>query len=93
MLEIRKLIFLGHVCDIATLKREGFNELIIAGYRELHGKIAQQTRFPFLLLPMIPYKCCYQVGQKSEKLEKIGYHLWVQKFFLEKWLYYISIIG
>ena len=81
MLAIRKLVFLGHVCDIATLKREGLNKLSKSRYWELHGYIPKQPRVPLLLLPMIPYKCCYQVGQKSEKLEKIGYHLWVQKIF------------
>ncbi len=93
MLEIWKLIFLGHVCDITTLKREGLNELPIARYWELHGYVPTHIRVPLLLLPLNPYRCTYQVGQKSEKLGKIGYHLWVRKFFDEKWLYYRSIIG
>ena len=93
MLEIRKLMFLGPVCDIATLNRKVFNELTIARYRELHGYITQQKRVPLLLLPLIPYKCTYQVGKKPEKLGKNGNVKWVGKFFLEKWLYYMSIIG
>ena len=28
---------LGHACDIATLNREGLNEVTIAPYLELHG--------------------------------------------------------
>ena len=86
-------VFLGDVCDIATLNREGFSEVPIARYWELHRQVPNHIRVPLLLLPLNPYRCTYQVGQKSEKLGKICYHLWVRKYFLEKWLYYMSIIG